>query len=162
MANIKLNTKHTTRLSLKSIEEYQEFLKKYRKQLLEVAENIVKRVSEVGLEGNYNSTELLPIKTHINSVSGGIKTTDEKDTYREFGTGIVGSNNPHVAEYLAKVGWKYDVNEHGEKGWIYPKPDGTFGWTKGIPAEKKFYEAVKNMEDRFQEIATEEFKRING
>ena len=106
----------------------------------------MRRVSEVGLEDNYKSTEILPVKNNGNTITGGIKTTDEKDTYKEFGTGIVGSQNPHVSEFLAKSGWKYDVNEHGEKGWIYPKEDGTFGWTKGIPAEKRFYNAMKNME----------------
>lgn len=162
MANMNLNTKHTMRLSLESIEEYQDYLKKYKKQLPQVAENIVRRVSEVGLEDNYKSTELLPVQNVENIVSGGIKTTDEKDTYKEFGTGIVGSNSPHVAEYLAEIGWKYDVNAHGEKGWIYPKEGGGFGWTKGIPAQKKFYEAIKRMENKFQEIAIEEFRRLNG
>lgn len=159
MFNMNINTKFTMRLSLESIEEYITLLESKKKQLPQIAENIVKRVSEVGLENNYNSTELLPVKNEGNVVTGGIKTTDEKDTYREFGTGIVGSNNPHIAEYLAKAGWKYDVNEHGEKGWIYPKSDGTFGWTKGLPAEKKFYEAMLKMEDSFQEIAKEEFSK---
>lgn len=162
MANMNLNTKHTMRLSLESIEEYQDYLKKYKKQLPQVAENIVRRVSEVGLEDNYKSTELLPVQNMENIVSGGIKTTDEKETYKEFGTGIVGSNSPHVAEYLAEIGWVYDVNEHGEKGWIYPKEGGGFGWTRGIPAQKKFYEAIKRMESKFQEIAIEEFRRLNG
>ena len=84
-----------------------------------------------------------------------------EDTYKEFGTGIVGSRNPHVSEILAQIGWKYDVNEHGEKGWVYPKGDGTYGWTKGISAQKKFYNAMKNMEDSFKTIAIEEFRRIS-
>lgn len=121
----------------------------------------MRRVSEVGLEDNYKSTEILPVKNNGNTITGGIKTTDEKDTYKEFGTGIVGSQNPHVSEFLAKSGWKYDVNEHGEKGWIYPKEDGTFGWTKGIPAEKRFYNAMKNMEESSKEIAIEEFRKIS-
>lgn len=159
MANMKLNTKHTIRLSLNSIEEYQELLKEKKKQLPQIAENIVQKVSEIGLENNYKSAELLPVKNEGNVVTGGIKTTDEKDTYKEFGTGIVGSNNPNVAEYLAEVGWKYDVNEHGEKGWVYPKGDGTYGWTKGLPAEKKFYEAIRRMEESLPEIAKEEFNK---
>ena len=159
MSKINLNTRHTMRLSLNSIEEYEEFLKKCKQQLPTIVENIVKRVSEVGLENNYKSTELLPIQNNGEVISGGIHTTEEKDTYREFGTGIVGSNNPHVAEYLAEVGWKYDVNEHGEKGWIYPKKDGTFAWTKGIPASKKFYEAMRRMEEQFPEIAKEELSK---
>lgn len=160
MSNI--NAKFNTKLSLSSIKEYEDFLKRYKDQIPKVAENIVTRVSKVGINGNYSSTEIIPTKNEGNIVTGGIKTTDEKDTYREFGTGIVGSNNPHISEILAQIGWKYDVNNHGEKGWIYPKEDGTFGWTKGIAAQKKFYNAMKNMEESFKTIAIEEFKKISG
>lgn len=154
-----LNTKYTMRLSLASINEYKKILEEYKKKLPQVAENIVRRVSEVGLQDNHKSTELLPVKNEGSVVSGGIRTTDEIDTYREFGTGIVGSQNPHIAEYLAEAGWIYDVNEHGEKGWKYPKGDGTYGWTKGIPASKKFYNAIRKMEDELLNIAKEELSK---
>lgn len=157
MSNI--NAKFNMRLSLASIKEYEDFLKNYKNQLPKAVENIVSRVSEVGLKNNYKSTEVIPTKNEGNKVTGGIRTTDEKDTYREFGTGIVGSQNPHVSEILAQIGWRYDINEHGEKGWIYPKGDGTFGWTKGISAQKKFYYAMKDMEESFRTIAIEEFKK---
>ena len=156
---INLNTKHTIRLSLSSINEYEKMLEQYKKRLPQVAENIVRRVSEVGLKDNHKSAELLPVKNEGSVVSGGIRTTDEIDTYREFGTGIVGSQNPHVEEYLKEVGWIYDVNEHGEKGWRYPKGDGTYGWTKGIPASKKFYNAMIRMEEELPNIAKEELNK---
>ena len=156
-----INAKFHMKLSAESVREYQKFLKRYLDKLPEVAENIVNRVSEIGLEGNYQSTEKIPVKNNGNIVSGGIRTTNEADTYKEFGTGIVGSNNPHISDILAKIGWKYDVNKHGEKGWIYPKADGSFGWTKGISAQKKFYNAIKNMEREFQNIAIEEFKKAS-
>ena len=35
---------------------------------------------------------------------------------------------------------------------------GTFGWTKGHMAEKKFYEAMKRMQNSFPEIAKQELK----
>lgn len=156
MAQVKLNTKYTMSLSLSSINEYKKILEQYKKQLPQVAENIVKRVSEVGLENNHKSTEMLPVKNEGGVVSGGIRTTDEIDTYREFGTGIVGSQNPH-ADTMS--GWIYDVNEHGEKGWRYPKGDGTYGWTKGIPASMKFYNAMKKMEEELPNIAKEELSK---
>lgn len=159
MPNMNLNTTHTIRLSINSIEEYKKLLTTRKKKLPQIAKNIVKEVSKIGLEDNYKSTEILPIEYDGNVVSGGIRTTEEKDTYKEFGTGIVGSNNPHMAEYLAEVGWKYDVNEHGEKGWVYPKEDGTYAWTKGIPAQKKFYKAMRRMEKALPEIAKNEFSK---
>lgn len=156
MANMKLNKTYTMNLSLESISEFEEMLKAKKKQLPQIAENIVKQVSEIGLEDNYESAELMPIKNSGSAVTGGIQTTDEIDTYREFGTGIVGSQNPHPD---IMSGWIYDVNEHGEKGWVYPKGDGTYGWTKGMPAEKKFYEAIQRMEENLLEIAKIELNK---
>ena len=146
-------------LSLDSIEEFENMLKKEKKNLPQIVENIVRRVSEVGLEDNHKSVEMIPIKNDGAVVSGGIRTTDKNETYAEFGTGIVGSNSPHVDEMLAESGWIYDVNEHGEKGWVYPVGDGTYRWTKGIPASKKFYNAMKNMEREFPNIAKEEMNK---
>lgn len=67
-----------------------------------------------------------------------------------------------MSEILEKIGWKYDVNEHGEKGWVYLKEDGTFGWTKGIPAQKKFYQACKRVEQNFSNIVMEEMSKVIG
>lgn len=39
-------------------------------------------------------------------------------SFMEYGTGIVGQNSPHPN--AAKVGWIYDVNDHGYSGWWYP------------------------------------------
>lgn len=143
-------------LSLKDIDGYADFLRDKKKSISEIAESIVNKVSEVGLKDNYDSTIVTPISNDGSVVSGGIQTVDEIDTYREYGTGIVGSENPHPD---ISSGWIYDVNEHGEKGWIYPKGDGTFGWTKGQIAQKKFYEATRNMERALPIIAKEEMKK---
>ena len=161
MPNMNLNTEYTMRLSLSSIEEYEKILEEYKKKLSKRIENIVKKVSKVGLkavtEGDRGySAKMLDLVNDGNEISCGIKTTDSKDTYREFGTGIVGSENPHPD---VMSGWVYDVNEHGEKGWIYPKGDGTFGWTKGLPAEKRFYDAMIKMENSLSDIAREEFNK---
>ena len=157
---MQLNTKFKINLSLNSIEEYKKYLMEYgEKEIPKKAKRIISRVTTEGKKNNYKSVRKMEIKTIGSKVVGGIKTTEEKDTYKEFGTGIVGSQNPHVSDFLNEVGWKYDVNEHGEKGWVYPKEDGTFGWTKGIQAQRKFYNSMKDMENCFASIASEEFKK---
>lgn len=139
------------------MKQYAKSLENAKKKLSEIAKEIVKDVSNVGFQESSKSyqTELLEIKEEDGAVTGGIRTVNEKDTYREFGTGIVGSRNPAVDEYLSEAGWKYDVNEHGEAGWIYPVGNGEYRWTKGLPAEKRFYNATKKMEDRLSEIIGE-------
>lgn len=98
----------------------------------------------------YEGVVVVPAKLEGNNAIAYARSTNQIDTYREFGTGIVGSNSPHVDEMLAKSGWKYDVNNHGEKGWIYPKQDGSFGWTKGQPAQKNSILQVKEQENYYQ------------
>lgn len=153
---IKLNTQYVIRMSPESIEEYQKLLEQRKKDLPKIAQRIVERVAEVGLEDNYESTEKIPVENNGGIISSGIKTTDKADTYKEYGTGIVGSEHPHP-DILS--GWIYDVNEHGEKGWIYPKGDGSYGWTKGIAAQGKFYRAMNRMETALPFIAQEEFNK---
>lgn len=159
MANMNINAKFTTRLSLEDIEDFSKYLEDLKKKIPDKAKSIVQKVSDIGLQNNYDSVEVIPITEQDGVIIGGIMTTDEKDTYKEFGTGIVGSNNPHVEELLESIGWQYDVNQYGEKGWKYPKGDGTYGWTKGIPAQKKFYEAMLRMEREFPNIARQEFSK---
>ncbi len=162
-----MNTKFTMTLSLSSINEYKKLLEQKKKNLSQIAENIVKRVSEVGLENNYQLAEILPIKNEGSIVTGGIKTTDEKDTYREFGTGRVGEANPHYPEVLALANWKYylpsefKATVNGVEGWFTKHDEfgeGT-GFVTGIPAEKKFYEAYKRMKEVLPEIAKEELSK---
>lgn len=161
-----INAKFKMNLSLDSIEGYKEFLEKYSSKLPQIATNIVKRVSEVGLEDNYKSTTILNITNNGNKVIGGIKTNDVGETYAEFGTGMVGKRSPHIAEWVSKANWEYYVPSeykatvNGQQGWFTSKDE--FGEGKGfvigIPAQKKFYTSSLRMEDKFGEIAKEEFK----
>ena len=106
-----------------------------------------------------------------NTATSGIINTTDKAYYNEFGTGIVGSQNPHITEELAKEGYKYDVNSHRESGWWYPTTEddpnptkkkvenGWIAWTKGLPSQKAFYEALKKAEERFKEVGEEELQK---
>ncbi len=63
--------------------------------------------------------------------------------YVEFGTGIVGSQNPHPNTSI--IGWKYDINEHGENGWFYWR-DGAWHWTKGMPSRPFMFETAQQLQ----------------
>lgn len=67
--------------------------------------------------------------------------------YIEFGTGIVGKNNPHPAP----KGWKYDVNEHGELGWWYFNDrDFQWHWTKGMESRPFMYNTVQLLKSEIE------------
>lgn len=90
-------------------------------------------------------------------VDGKFKTYIKLDTeyaaYVEFGTGIVGAADDHPR---ASQRWAYDVNQHGEAGWIYPK-DGEFYWTQGEPAKPIMYETLQLLKAEFPAIVKEVF-----
>jgi hypothetical protein len=60
---------------------------------------------------------------------GRIRVNSDYAIFVEYGTGIVGAANPHPNPAL---GWTYDFNGHGEKGWnYYDAKQGKFRWTRG-------------------------------
>lgn len=83
-----------------------------------------------------------------------IYTGCEWAPFVEFGTGIIGSGNPHPDPGLAN--WKYDVNGHGEAGWHYYK-DGGWHWTKGMPSRPFMYETGRDLRKIVPKIAKEVF-----
>ena len=154
--------KEQRRLSIASLNEWIKDLEIRQKKYPKIAVKIADRLADEMMKNIYPDTEKISAKLEGNITISGIKNTQEKWTYHEYGTGVVGSQSPHVAEALASIGWKYDVNQHGEKGWFYPKEDGTFGWTKGQPASKKFWQALQRAQELFPEIGREELLREVG
>ena len=70
--------------------------------------------------------------------------------YVEFGTGVVGAGAPHPNPQ----GWQYDVNNHGESGWIYHDDySGEFRWTKGFKSRPFMYNTARQLERECRKIA---------
>lgn len=157
--DMNINNKSEIKLSLSSLEEYIKELELKKEQILKATQNIATRIAEEAGQETYKSVEIIPAEMNGTTAIAYARSSDEGCVYAEFGTGIVGSQNPHVDEALAKSGWKYDVNKHGEKGWVYPKKDGSFAWTKGQVAQKKFYKAGQKAREKASEIAKEELSK---
>lgn len=132
----------------KGVEQLEKYYDSFNKAIddgiAEVVVRLEKRLKQYITE--YDIPE--SIGTTINSikVDNGfmIVINSEIGMFFEYGTGIVGSENPHP---LVPAGWTYDVNQHGEMGWWYPTTesdpnpykwvDGSGqlrGWTKGKPS----------------------------
>lgn len=74
--------------------------------------------------------------------------------YVEFGTGVVGSNSPHPDPQ----GWQYDINAHGDEGWVYHDDDsGEFRWTKGFKSRPFMYNTARQLEKDCKKIVKEVF-----
>ena len=74
--------------------------------------------------------------------------------YVEYGTGIVGQGSSHPDP----DGWVYDVNGHGEKGWVYYNSnDDQFHWTAGMSARPFMYNTANELRSVCSRIAREVF-----
>lgn len=98
-------------------------------------------------------------------------------TFVEFGTGIVGLQEPHPE--ADDNGWKYDVKGHGRKGWWYPvdysyyinhstvqpyrkKSDGNYiFWTRGQPSRPFMWSAKEYMKNNAESILLRAIVGIN-
>lgn len=75
----------------------------------------------------------------------------------EFGTGIVGLNNPHPD--AGKEGWQYNSSGKGEQGWHYiDKRTGKSSFTHGQTGKQFMYKAYQYLEQNYMRIGEEVFK----
>ena len=158
-------------LSKKSLEEAKKFLNKYQEAYSKGIDNAVKYATEMMYNkvleycyanGISNHTSQIQWQYDDNTKTGRVWTNDMVIIFNEMGTGIVGSNNPHPNPDGPFKSWKYDVNEHGEKGWKYPKEDGTYGWTKGLPSRHMFYSAFQDIKSEIGNIVDIEIRKTVG
>lgn len=158
-------------LSKKSLEEAKKFLNKYQEAYSKGIDNAVKYATEMMYNkvleycyanGISNHTSQIQWQYDDNAKSGRVWTNDMVIIFNEMGTGIVGSNNPHPNPDGPFKSWKYDVNEHGEEGWLYPKEDGNYGWTKGLPSRHMFYSAFQDIKNEIGNIVDVEIRKTVG
>lgn len=149
--------KYTVGLSAKGFRDLAKQIRDYRIGLQEMCEKFARKLAEEGVQiakMRITSKEAVYTEELLNSMnleqgdiiydgaSFCIYTDCPWAKFVEFGTGIVGSKNPHPDTSI--VGWKYDTNEHGEKGWYYFKDD-KLHWTKGMPSRPFMYETAKEL-----------------
>ena len=165
--------KFETHLSLSSLDEMIKRYKNRKKNYPKIATRIADRLANIMMDCDLQSgTYKEPIRLDGNVAIASIKNDEPKAQFQEYGTGVIGEKFPHVSEELQKMGWKYDINNHGEAGWWYPttKDDKNttkrktengewIAWTKGLPAGRYFYNALKRAEEMLTEVALEELQR---
>ena len=150
----------TASLSKNSFGKVADYFEKYKKALEQSVNNSILKttlflyetiVANCNNNGIINHTNEIKWSYDEKTNTGKVYTNDNVIIFNEMGTGITGSNNPHPNPSKEFSSWKYDVNNHGEKGWYYPKEDGTFGWTKGLPSRHMFYDAFNTIRPLLKE-----------
>lgn len=156
----------------KAIQELQE----YQKEVESKTRLLVQKLTDYGAEiarvkivslGAFYSGELLSGVDGYYSPTlnaGFVKVTSDHAAFVEFGTGIVGQNNPHKnGEYLSKAAWQYATGpkifttQNGKVGWIYPTDDGGFRFTEGMRSRPFMYETALELQNKFAQMAKEVF-----
>ena len=148
--------------AIREVEQYKAELNVKISRLIEVLTDYGVEIAKVQVRqlGAWYTGELeSSIEGYFSpSVGAGIiKAGAPYAVYVEFGTGVVGESKPHP-----KAGdfWEYDINEHGESGWVYyNNRDQKWHWTKGIESRPFMYNTVQILETECTRIAKEVFAR---
>lgn len=63
--------------------------------------------------------------------------------YLEFGSGVVGATHQHPDANT--IGWKYDINNHGENGWFFKRSQENGNKNALIASGDKIYNYKRNL-----------------
>ena len=151
-------------------------LRQYKKKVETNTRLLVQRLTDEGANiarlkivnmGAYYSGELLSGVDGYYSPTlnaGFVKVTSDHVAFVEFGTGVVGQNNPHKnGEYLSKAAWSYAsgtkifTTQDGRVGWIYPTDDGGFRFTEGMESRPFMYETALELQSKLAQFTQEVF-----
>jgi len=168
---MQMSRKITFGLSVSEINNAIQELRKYQSEITYKCRKLAERLAEEGVYiarvkiAEYDAIYTGELLESIKHEYGGVIQDGAKwiiytgcpwAPFVEFGTGIVGSQNPHPDTSLAN--WKYDINEHGEAGWWYfNERDGKWHWTKGMPSRPFLYETGQELRKVIQKVAKEVF-----
>ena len=143
-------------------------VKQFETEFLEKCNLLIEALTDYGVEvAKIKVVELGAIFTGelLNSIEGYysptynvgiIKAGSYYAAYVEFGTGVVGKGSAHPKPQ----GWQYDVNDHGDEGWVYfDDYTGKFRWTKGFKSRPFMYNTARELERNCKKIAEEVFQR---
>ena len=164
-----------TLFSAKEIEKARQQLIEYQDDLNEKLDLFVRKLCEKGVEiakekvsvhdaidtGELlNSIDLREGDIIKNGSQWFIYTDCDYAKFIEFGTGVVGENNPYPADIPME--WKYASGTHifttkdGRVGWYYFK-DGSWHFTEGQPSKPFLYETALELRELIVEVAKEVF-----
>lgn len=155
--------------TLKAIENYQTWLVEKSKEFLVRLADEGLEVAKAGFESAaYDGT---------NDTSVSVEERDDKTRavvavgssvlFIEFGTGVTYPDDHPEAHELGMNRGEYGLGKGKNLTWAYYGEPGTNGYevrdgvvlTHGNPANMPMYEAVKDLQERIQEIAREVFSR---
>ena len=150
------------KLNLRDIDRAIKELNQFKTEFLEKCNLLIEALTDRGAEiARLRVAQLDAVYTGelMNSIEGYysptynvgiIKAGAYYAAYVEFGTGVVGKSASHPNPQ----GWQYDVNNHGDSGWVYYDDDsGEYRWTKGYKSRPFMYNTARQLEKECKRIS---------
>lgn len=150
-------TKHSIDKATKQLKQYRNDLERKQERLMSLLasrgyEIMVNKLNEMDMP--FSKNELISGTMFSYSTKhASIYVISDHAIYVEFGTGIVGAQSPNKNN---SIGYAYDINNHGDKGWYYYDEDGIH-WTKGMPSRPFVHETYVDLRNELSEIVKEVF-----
>lgn len=152
------------RLNSESIGQAISSLKEYQSSVKIKQAKLMKEIGERGTDVMFDEIGKYPMPCSKANLIRCVDYTSTGTTSRiynwcgyamfvEFGTGIKGARSPHPHD---TVGYRYDVNNHGEDGWNYFDEDG-WHWTMGMQARPFAHETYEVLRPEIINIAAKVF-----
>lgn len=168
--------KHTLKagLSVSEIRKLQKNLMRYQEYLTNKAEQLAKRLSEIGVDiAQVQIADLDAIFTGelIASIHSEFKDStkhgaifavvadDESAIFVEMGTGIVGAKHPYPGKLPAVYAQGKTIRKlaDGRYGWFYKDDNGDWWFTEGMPSRPFLYNTSLELQKKVVETAIDIF-----
>jgi len=163
MKTIKFNlSQKSIQSAIKKIERYKETLNRRYLRLVEQLTDRGIKIAKFNVQnlGAFYTGELESSIDGYFSPSLGVGIIYAGSWYAmyvEFGTGIRGQEAQHPKS--GELGYVYDVNNHGEDGWVYFNDrDGQYHWTDGMPSRPFMYDTVRELDAICEKVAKVVFR----
>lgn len=155
--------KITFSLNTASLDNAIEQLNAYQKKVETLGEKTTEKLTEMGertaieyalyMDAYDTGWLVSSIISETKGTNGRVLATAPHAAFVEFGTGIVGRDEPHPEAFVQ--GWVYDKNQHGEYGWYYLAKDGHVYHTTGMPSRPFMYYTSRDLRDEAPQVARE-------
>lgn len=129
--------------------------------LLEMADKISNHMSQESQryklnESNLEKTKYVDLDEDYIEIGYGADYAN----YVEYGTGIMGENDPHPEPTMWDEFEGYDLQNHGDNGWKYIGKDGRLHWTKGMPSRPIVYNTRKWANTQVTRVVRKHLRRV--
>ena len=145
--------------AIREIEAYKQELTRRCQQMVESLTREgaeIARLKVVEMGANYTGELVSSIEGYFSPSAGAgiIRAGAWYAVFVEYGTGVVGAQSPHPDPQ----GWSYDINGHGEDGWVYFNDrDQRWHRTSGFQSRPFMYETGKELERVCHRLVQEVF-----